>query len=205
MKQVFLYIALLLPILSFFSCNDTELAEKAVGTWALNITTSYDDGSKDEATGVFKFVKEEDNDGGTFTEKRLGVFSGEEDKAHYTCKYKSTITGTWDVFAGKLELVYDIPSLKVTINADDVNLKYNSFLDELDAATYALRTLTNVTAELAKTAQKELYTDSFRSYKSMNDEGGVFNNLTIEGDKMTFDTNDMGTLHLTKITQSNDK
>ena len=114
-------------------------------------------------------------------------------------------SSSWDVFAGKLELVYDIPSLKVTINADDVNLKYNSFLDELDAATYALRTLTNVTAELAKTAQKELYTDSFRSYKSMNDEGGVFNNLTIEGDKMTFDTNDMGTLHLTKITQSNDK
>lgn len=84
-------------------------------------------------------------------------------------------------------------------------MKYNSWFDSVDALLYSVNTMTDLNAEFAKTTQKSLYKDIFHVYKSMNDEGGAFTNLTIEDDKMSFDTTDMGTLHLTKATNNGGK
>lgn len=199
MKRVILSITLCVFVLSFFSCGDTNLAEKSVGAWQFSYHTSYDDGSKENATQTLEFSKDDDKDGGTFTEKEVGKLMGEDDDVHYTCKYTSTINGTWEVVAGDLQLIYDVTSLVVNTDKDDIDIKYDNTIDAIDAVSYSLETMTDISAEVAKAAQKEIYTNLFHAYSDSNDEGSVYKNLTIEGDNMSFETDDLGKVDLSKV------
>jgi hypothetical protein len=86
-------------------------------------------------------------------------------------------------------------SLEVNVTPNDIDLKFDNALDELDYATSSLEylssTLHTPKKDIAKEAKKGIYQDLFYQYQQ-NDEDEGFANLEVSETEMSFDTEDMG-------------
>ncbi len=186
--------------MSFTSCNDSKLAKMLDGTWEGGYTTSYSDGTKEHITQTLTFNYDEsrEKDNGSFVESLDGKMNvadlGGWDGT-LTCHYVSRIEGRWEVLLGTLFLYYNMNSLEVNVTPNDIDLKFDNALDELDYATasldYLSSTLHNPKKDIAKEAKKEIYQDLFYQYQQ-NDEDEGLTSLEVSETKMSFETGDMG-------------
>ena len=195
------------PLLLFTSCNDSKTAKKLDGTWEGGYTTSYSDGTKEHITQTLTFNYDEsrENDNGTFVESLDGKMNvadlGGWDGT-LTCHYVSRIEGRWEVLLGTLYLYYNMNSLEVNVTPNDIDLKFDNALDELDYAAASLEylssTLHNPKKDIAKEAKKEIYQDLFYQYQQ-NDEDEGFTNLEVSETEMSFETDDMGRVTFKRV------
>lgn len=200
MKRLFCLFFMGVLAMFFTSCHDSKTAEKLDGTWEGGYTTSYSDGTKEHITQTltFNYDGSRENDNGTFVELLVGKMNvadlGGWDGT-LTCHYASRIEGRWEVLLGTLYLYYNMNSLEVNVTPNDIDLKFDNALDELDYATasldYLSSTLHNPKKDIAKEAKKEIYQDLFYQYQQ-NDEDEGLTSLEVSETKMSFETGDMG-------------
>ena len=197
-------IIVLVAILIFamaLSYGDINLAEKLDGTWMGSITISYDDQSKEEQDVYQKFDYSDDtvdNDGSMFEVRECNVKNVDLDDMTMDVKYHSYINGTWEVLDGDLSIKYDVSTLKVKVNVDDVKLHYNNALAGLAALVGMLGGYTPY--DIVNDLQKELYKDLFHQYQEGVDDDGriTYSNLKVEDNNASYDASDVGTLHLVR-------
>ena len=154
----------ILPLVLLNSCNDSKLAKEVVGTWKLKI--SVDEGSEHT---YYHF-----NENGMFTETTYYYLSEVGDGIEVVVKYASTITGTWEVLVGDLDLTYDVSTLKV--NYLGMKFPGSTGFEE----NFANALMESLFSDLIKESKDELY-DIVEDYYC---EETVFANITISGNKM---------------------
>ena len=183
------------------SYGDINLAEKLDGTWMGSITINYDDQSKEEQDVYQKFDYSDDtvdNDGSMFEVRECNVKNLDLDDMTMDVKYHSYINGTWEVLDGDLSIKYDVSTLKVKVNVDDVKLHYNNALAGLAALVGMLGGYTPY--DIVNDLQKELYKDFFHQYQEGVDDDGriTYSNLKVEDNNASYDASDVGTIHLVR-------
>ena len=197
--------------LLFTSCNDTKLAQQLDGIWTGGYNVSYDDGSKEhiKETLKFSFNENSDNDNGTFTEVLEGKMHISDDDGTMTCNYRSRIEGRYEVLAGDLYLYYNMSTLAVDVDENDIDISFDHALDQLEyeaaSVEYITSTLRSPKEEMAKEAKKEIYRTLFHQYKQTDEDVG-FLDLKVSDTEMSFDTEDMGrfTFHRKSTPKSQD-
>lgn len=196
------YTLILISCLAFMSsCNDISLAEKLDGTWKGSVTISYDDQSKEvqEVYQKFKYFEDNiDNDGNIVEVRDCQVKDVDLDGMTMDVKYRTYISGTWEVLNGDLYIKYDVSTLKVKISPDDVELHENNALVGL--ALLAGMLGGNTPYDIVNDLQKDLYKDLFHQYQeSVDDDGEItYPNLKVEDNNASYDASDIGTLHLVR-------
>lgn len=186
----------ILVVAMALSYGDTNKAEKLDGTWKGSITISYDDQSKEkqDVYQMFDYSNESvDNDGKIIEARDCQVKDVDLDDMTIGVKYRSYISGTWEVLDGDLYIKYDVSTLKVKINIDDIKLHYNNALVGL-AGMLGGYSIYDIVNDL----QKDLYKDLFHQYQEGVDDDGkiVYPNLKVDDNSASYDASDVGTLHL---------
>lgn len=78
-----------------------------------------------------------------------------------TCKYHSRIEGRYEVLAGDLYLYYNMSTLAVDVDENDIDISFDHALDQLEyeaaSVEYITSTLRSSKEEMAKEAKKEIY------------------------------------------------
>ena len=122
-KYIFSFVLISVSLL-FTSCNDTKLAQQLDGIWTGGYNVSYDDGSKEHIKEILKFSFNDnsDNDNGTFTEVLEGKMHISDDDGTMTCNYRSRIEGRYEVLTGDLYLYYNMSTLAVDVDENDIDL-----------------------------------------------------------------------------------
>ena len=190
---------LLLVALSvlFVSCKDGEMAKQLDGVWERRYNMSYDDGSKERVTETLLFSYNEncDDDNGTFTELLEGKMHLTDTDGSMACNYRSRIEGRYEVLAGDLYLYYNVSTLTVDVDENDIDIAFDHALDQLEyeaaSVEYITSTLRSPKEEMAKEAKKEIYRTLFHQYKQTDEDVG-FLDLKVSDTEMSFDTEDMG-------------
>ena len=158
---------------------------------------SYDDGSKERVTEtlLFSYNENSDDDNGTFTELLEGKMHIDDTDGSMTCKYHSRIEGRYEVLAGDLYLYYNMSTLAVDVDENDIDIAFDHALDQLEyeaaSVEYITSTLRSPKEEMAKEAKKEIYRTLFHQYKQTDEDVG-FLDLKVSDTEMSFDTEDMG-------------
>lgn len=183
------------------SCSDIKLAEKLDGTWKGSITISYDDQSKEEQVVYQKFDYSDetvDNDGRIVEVRDCQVKDVDLDDMTMDVKYRSYISGTWEILNGDLYIKYDVSTLRVKVNVDDVKLHYNNALAGLAALAGMLGGYSPY--DIVNDLQKDLYKDLFHQYQEGVDNDGEigYPNLKVGDNNMSYDTSDVGTIHFVR-------
>ena len=197
--------------LLFVSCDDTKLAQQLEGAWTGGYNMSYDDGSKERVTEtlLFSYNENSDDDNGTFTELLEGKMHIDDTDGSMTCKYHSRIEGRYEVLAGDLYLYYNMSTLAVDVDENDIDISFDHALDQLEyeaaSVEYITSTLRSPKEEMAKEAKKEIYRTLFHQYKQTDEDVG-FLDLKVSDTEMSFDTEDMGrfTFHRKSTPKSQD-
>lgn len=197
-------LAIALALLS--SCEDDKLAKSMNGTWTGSIMISNDDQSKEKQDIYLKFnyIPSNDTSGGTYIEVRRAVVNGVDlDDAKMDVGYCSYIEGTWEVIAGALVTKPNVSTLKVNIDPQDVKIDYDNAWAALDGLYDEFSSLGYSRKEMASDLQKDLYTDLFHQYKEdENNDGEVtWYDLKVNGETMSFATDDIGTFTLHKTNE----
>lgn len=193
----------LLGILAFFlliftSCNDSELAKKLDGSWEGSYTISSADGSKEKVQMLYSFNYDEsrEDDNGTFVEMLIGHRNDSDPgfDGTLTIEYQSQIKGRWEVIMGSLYLYYDMNSLEVSVDPDDIKVKFDNDLDQLhyinEYMDYFSSTLRTPKEDLAKEAKKDEYESLFIFY-NQHDEDECYSDLEISDTEMSFKAQDI--------------
>lgn len=194
------FIMILISCLAFLSsCDDINLAEKLDGTWKGSVTISYDDQSKEvqEVYQKFKYFEDNiDNDGNIVEVRDCQVKDVDLDGMTMDVKYRTYISGTWEVLNGDLYIKYDVSTLKVKISPDDVELHENSALVGLALLAGMLGGYTPY--DIVNDLQKDLYKDLFHQYSEDVDDDGetVLPNLNVSDDVISYESSDVGTVKL---------
>lgn len=194
------FVAILVVAMAL-SYGDINQAEKLDGTWKGSITISYDDQSKEEQDVYQKFDYSDDtvdNDGRIVEVRDCQVKDVDLDDMTMDVKYRSYINGTWEVLGGDLSIKYDVSTLKVKVNVDDVKLHYNNTLAGLAALAGMLSGYS--TYDIVNDLQKDLYKDLFHQYQEGVDDDGkiLYPNLKVEDNTASYDASDVGTIHLVR-------
>ena len=164
--------------LLFVSCDDTKLAQQLEGAWTGGYNMSYDDGSKERVTEtlLFSYNENSDDDNGTFTELLEGKMHIDDTDGSMTCKYHSRIEGRYEVLAGDLYLYYNMSTLAVDVDENDIDIAFDHALDQLEyeaaSVEYITSTLRSPKEEMAKEAKKEIYRTLFHQYKQTDEDVG---------------------------------
>ena len=209
MKRLFFTCSLLLfTSVVISSCEDNDLAKQAEGTWTMTAQSKDDEGNpmKGRLTYQLKYVESDETNGGTFTESQLTSYT--EEAGEYVIDYQisSTIKGEWEVIWGDLFLTYKINTLDVKVThlncriADDVNALRTLELAGDEIAGALSNRHGNITRTLTKEARKSAYRELRRKYIQDNEDMASFSNLSVSGDTLSLDTEDMGRIHFHKVT-----
>lgn len=194
------FILILISCLAFLSsCDDINLAEKLDGTWKGSVTISYDDQSKEvqEVYQRFKYFEDNvDNDGNIVEVRDCQVKDVDLDGMTMDVRYRTYISGTWEVLNGDLYIKYDVSTLKVKIGPDDVELHENNALVGLALIAGMLGGYTPY--DIVNDLQKDLYKDLFHQYSEDVDDDGetVLPNLNVSDDVISYESSDVGTVKL---------
>lgn len=174
------------------SCGDDGLAKKVVGDWYGSYENTYSNGCKEKIDVTWSFKQDGSNAGGKFTEKHQGNYSGEADGINYQLEYESSIAGAWGVLNGDLKQNFDIATLEIFINPDQVKI--------LNRKSYRLGNLDDVRTFIAKEARRSLFEELFDEYQLYNKANGKLKDLEVEDGLLSYDTDDKG-----RITMSSSK
>ena len=177
------------------------------GTWKGSFVTTYDDQSRENQDIYIKFdyVPSDTKDGGTYVEVRKGTINDVDvGVAKMNAGYCSYIKGEWEVLNGELEIKPDVSTLKVNINPDEVKVNYdNSWMtlenlyEEYGSSVYSRQ-------EFISDMQKDVYKELFDEYKEDEDnaDAASFQDLKVNGETMSFKTEDAGTITLHKTNEN---
>lgn len=174
----------LVPLL-FTSCSDIKLAEKLDGSWKAKYSISFDDGEKDKVVEImtFKYDDSSIKDDGTFREERSAKTNEMEDEGvYYSIHYSTSVTGRYEVLNGDLYLKYDLSTLVVNIDGNDISIRTDGDYSDYDMAS--------VKQEVAKAAKAECHKNMYQLYKQLSSGDYAYKNLKIEGDEMSYVTDD---------------
>lgn len=195
MKRGLLYLLQLVFCLLLISCNDVKLAKQLDGTWkSSTMQWSYDDGRKEEVVITITFsYSEERNDDGTFVEELSGIVKDvdlEVLDGSFNCNYYSRIKGRWEIIWGDLYLYYNVNTLEVDVNQNDVDLSIYNISDQLDMLSYTMGTWSDPRETLSKEAKKDIYKNLFHAYNSDSDDK-AYTGLKVSGGTMSFEASDV--------------
>lgn len=196
---VFKMLFVCLCVVDCTSCSDIKLAEELDGTWKGSVTISYDDQSKEvqEVYQKFKYFEDNiDNDGNIVEVRDCQVKDVDLDGMTMDVKYRTYISGTWQVLNGDLYIKYDVSTLNVKISPDDVELRENNALVGLALLAGMLGGYTPY--DIVNDLQKDLYKDLFHQYGEDVDDAGeiVLPNLNVSDDVISYELSDVGTVKL---------
>lgn len=197
--------------LAFTSCNDEKLAKQMEGTWQCSYTNAYDTGEKERVKQVMTFhydESEDGEDGGTFVEELYGSVKDIDlvfVDGTIDCRYHSSISGTWSVELGDLYLTYDVATLEVELDRNDVDLKLNRMVDQLEMAGYMMETFSDPKDDFVREAQKDCYKELFHQYKQQNADDGGFVDLKVSATEMSFETSDLGRMTFHRVSSSSEE
>lgn len=196
---VFKMLFVCLCVVDCTSCSDIKLAEELDGTWKGSVTISYDDQSKEvqEVYQKFKYFEDNiDNDGNIVEVRDCQVKDVDLDGMTMDVKYRTYISGTWEVLNGDLYIKYDVSTLNVKISPDDVELRENNALVGLALLAGMLGGYTPY--DIVNDLQKDLYKDLFHQYGEDVDDAGeiVLPNLNVSDDVISYELSDVGTVKL---------
>lgn len=186
-------------------CTDMSMAKKLAGNWKAHYLSVYSSGEKDSITECLSFSYDDESvdDDGAFTE-RLECKTNEitEGDYVYTVHYESMVSGRYEVLGGDLYLKYDLATLEVMMHDDDVKLKAKNFPAALDMLNEFVTTFEEPKHEFVKECKKDIYASLFTLYKSNSSDNMSFQNLKIEGEKMSYRHED-GTIKYTRCDNVN--
>jgi len=192
--KTFYFLLLLTVCMTFSSCKDNQIAKDIQGTWSRDFID--DDGIKmrTKETITFAYVEEE-LIGGTFDERKDGIFDTEMEDiedSYIRISLYSTIKGTYEILDGDLYLKYDVNSLKLNLSPDDIELdiKDEDFLKEMKQTEMSIDELKVVLAE----EWKETFLEELRKGYLDNHPDGAYPDVKIEGKQLSFTTADQGVL-----------
>lgn len=172
-----------------YSCSDMSMARELSGEWKAHYITAFSDGEKDSITEYLSFEYDEESvdDDGSFTE-RLDCQTNEitEEDYKYTIHFESSISGRYEVVDGNLYLKYDLTTLEVVINDDDVRLRPKNLSGALNLLNAFFATLEVPQQEFLEDCRKNVYSILFKLYKSNSADDVSGQDLHIEGESMSY-------------------
>lgn len=199
-------ILILLSVL-LVSCEDADLARSADGLWYLKLDTKDEYGIPYTENQYLRFHFEESDvkDGGSFRETLQANQSEEEDGIMVTYKVQSTIEGDWEVIWGDLYMTYNLYSLEVKISDMKFSVSDNADIMSQWNALGSIWDLSMSKKQIAEEIRKEVYQNLRQKYEQDNadaeNEGSCYQELQIEGDKMSFTTADFERVTLKRISK----
>lgn len=203
-----LFIAIL-TITPLIGCSDGRIAKELDGAWQTQYISSFDDGEKDSTTEVLTFIydQESSKDNGSFIESR-NCKTNELDEDNYTYKihYMSTVSERYKITGGNLYLNYNLSTLDVKIDRKDVKITPKSLEKAYDMFNQALTVGVLGDAagtdddwkQIAESCKKETYKNLFHLYKDITSNEKPYENIKIDGNNMSYDTDD-GAVYYIKI------
>lgn len=198
---------LILSSVLLVSCDDADLARSADGLWylKLNVKDEYGIPYKENQYLRFQFEESDVKDGGSFRETLQADQSEEEDGIKVTYKVQSTIDGEWEVIWGDLHMTYDLYSLEVKISDMKFSVSDNADIMSQWNALGSVWDLSLSKKQIAEEIRKEVYQNLRQKYELDNadaeNEGSCYQDLQIEGDKMSFTTADVERVTLKRISK----
>lgn len=207
LSVVRLGLILILSSVLLVSCEDADLARSADGLWYLKLDTKDEYGIPYTENQYLRFHFEEsdEKDGGTFSEKLQMDQSEEEDGIKVTYKVQSTIEGDWEVIWGDLYMTYNLYSLEVKISDMKFSVSDNADIMSQWNALGSIWDLSMSKKQIAEEIRKEVYQNLRQKYEQDNadaeNESSCYQELQIEGDKMSFTTADFERVTLKRISK----
>lgn len=207
LSVVRLGLILILSSVLLVSCEDADLARSADGLWYLKLDTKDEYGIPYTENQYLRFHFEEsdEKDGGTFSEKLQMDQSEEEDGIKVTYKVQSTIEGDWEVIWGDLYMTYNLYSLEVKISDMKFSVSDNADIMSQWNALGSIWDLNISRKQITEEIRKEVYQNLRQKYEQDNadaeNEGSCYQDLQIEGDKMSFTTADFERVTLKRISE----
>ena len=129
--------------------------------------------------------------GGTFLERNRYSQSVQDSGIRANYSATTEISGTWEVLMGDLYLTYNLNSLEVKVG--DVDLQVNDWDYEMQMF------MDEYKGDFRREIYSETYRESRRNYKEANDYEGAFEDLEIEGNRLSFLSGDAGRVTLRKL------
>lgn len=207
LSVVRLGLILILSSVLLVSCEDADLARSADGLWYLKLDTKDEYGIPYTENQYLRFHFEESDvkDGGSFRETLQANQSEEEDGIMVTYKVQSTIEGDWEVIWGDLYMTYNLYSLEVKISDMKFSVSDNADIMSQWNALGSIWDLSMSKKQIAEEIRKEVYQNLRQKYEQDNadaeNEGSCYQELQIEGDKMSFTTADFERVTLKRISE----
>lgn len=185
----------MMPLFSSCVDGDSILAQAAEGAWYVDLEAKDEDGFpiRKQLTMQFRCVEDEDGwiYGGTFLERNRYSQSVQDSGIRANYSATTEISGTWEVLMGDLYLTYNLNSLEVKVG--DVDLQVNDWDYEMQMF------MDEYKGDFRREIYSETYRESRRNYKEANDYEGAFENLEIEGNRLSFLSGDAGRVTLRKL------
>ena len=195
---------LLLITTTLYSCKDSKLAKEMEGSWKTSYVTSYEDGTKSYVDEQITFKNDDPNKyGGSFFEIRTGKEELDEDEVNVKYRWFSRIEGTWEINIDNLVINYNISTLEVEVEKDDVDFDFKgeAFLWNDWGSLIARGFYMN--NNLYKKLKKSTYKDMFRYYgvirRFTNDNGFSYTNVQINSSTLSYQTSDMGRIEFSRV------
>lgn len=201
----------LLTMLTMSSCDDNKLAKQLNGTWQCKATLSNAETSEGEGIEKqtvyqqFKYVESNTEDGGTMKEYRdAEVKEVDLDDMTMDASYRVYVEGKWEIIAGDLYIYYNVSSLKLGLDADDITLHDDDGTVRLSSYAYILGKTT--VDGLVEEMRQELYKEMKSQYceDAAKADSAPYQDLKVSADAMSYKTSDLGTMHFTKSNMSLD-
>lgn len=186
--------------LCLYSCHDGQLAEELEGTWHTSYTMKDENGIPytEEQKVKFMCVESNSKDGGLFMEQVTAEIENEEENINVRCKTICTISGEWEIIGGDLYMTYNLSSMDVEVKDMNYELSENTALGFDILGIDRIKLEDNITEEIRRNSYREMYKVYQQSNKE-TDQGFCFEDLSIEGDSMSYNTSDFGRIKWMRI------
>ena len=191
MKKVLFFTMLLAVASMFTSCEnpDKKLVKDLTGTWSG--TTIF---AEEEVPLVYQFFESADGLTGNFIELTVLSIEDEIDGVDYTIPYYAYVGGTYKVDDGWLSIQYDLETVTIEFDEEDVYEYVAAFLDydrEQGDQQWLDDTPESLTEYFISSRQVSIgeewtgYCEDFN-----NSKGDGFKDLTVSESSMSFKAND---------------
>lgn len=207
MKRAALWMTILCLTLAATSCSDADLAKASEGRWVNTCQLKDDEGIPYTQSTLYTFNHIDSNtkDGGTFVEKIRIEQMLEEDGLSLNYDLVSSVSGEWEIIFGDLYLTYDPSTLEVKMDNFDFNLSADAS-SEMRLGMAGINLYESLTGEdlldvegIKEELREGFYQDLSLKYAETNEEDICYPNLQVEGNSMSFDTEDVGRIELHRL------